>query len=294
MKQTEKQYLSLLRDLLDAPAIYNERTNTNCYTIINPQPFTYTQDDFPILTIRRTYWKSAVAEMLGYIRGYTSAADFRELGTKTWDANANENADWLNNPNRNGVDDMGLVYGAVGNAFFHHSFNDIFKAIYQRKDNRGLIWSFWNPDVFDKGCLRPCMYSHQFSIVNDTLYLTSTQRSCDVPLGLVFNMVQCWFLLYLTSTLTGLKFGHARHNIINAHMYENQKDAVMEMVCKQMLEHDVQFKFKDEVLQKIENNKGNLLWAMAFANSCSIDDFELIGYDKLDIPPMENKIPFSV
>lgn len=64
-------------------------------------------NQFPLITTRKSYWKAAIAEFLGYIRGYDNAADFRALGTKTWDANANENAAWLANPHRRGVDDMG-------------------------------------------------------------------------------------------------------------------------------------------------------------------------------------------
>lgn len=294
ISKTERQYVQLLKDLLDAPLVRNERTGTACHTIINPQSFTYTADDFPALTIRRSYWKSAVAEMLGYIRGYTSAKDFRELGTKTWDANANQNPAWLANPHRAGVDDMGLVYGAVGNSFTGLSFADIMRAIHARQDNRGLIWSFWNPDLFDKGCLRPCMYSHQFSIVDDTLYLTSTQRSCDVPLGLTFNMIQCWFLLYLVCALTGLKFGHARHNIVNAHIYENQVDAVREMIANPLLPRNIKFQHVDQIAGRVRMGVEDIDNALLFINNCDVSDFELLGYDELDVPMLKNKIPFSV
>ena len=67
------------------------------------------KNEFPLITTRKSYWKAAIAELIGYIRGYDNAADFRSLGTKTWDANANENVSWLNNPARQGKDDMGRV-----------------------------------------------------------------------------------------------------------------------------------------------------------------------------------------
>lgn len=72
---------------------------------------------FPLVTTRKSFWKAAVAELLGYIRGYDNAEDFRKLGTKTWDANANLNDAWLNNPYRKGEDDMGRVYGVQGRAW---------------------------------------------------------------------------------------------------------------------------------------------------------------------------------
>ena len=66
---------------------------------------------FPIITTKRVYWKSAFAEMIGFLRGYSSAADFRKLGCKVWDQNANENTQWLSNPYRHGQDHLGRVYG---------------------------------------------------------------------------------------------------------------------------------------------------------------------------------------
>ena len=67
-----------------------------------------------MLPLEKVFWRSAIAELIGYIRGYDSAADFRKLGAKTWDANANENTDWLNNPYRKGIDDCDLIYGKLG------------------------------------------------------------------------------------------------------------------------------------------------------------------------------------
>ena len=76
----------------DGEWIENERTGKRCKTLINVD---LEYDFCPLVTTRKSYWKSAVAEFVGYLKGYSSAADFRLLGTKTWDANANENEAWL-------------------------------------------------------------------------------------------------------------------------------------------------------------------------------------------------------
>ncbi|MBF4244507.1 thymidylate synthase [Vibrio anguillarum] len=113
-----KQYLELCQRIVDEGVwIENERTAKRCLTVVNAD-LTYDvgQNQFPLVTTRKSFWKAAVAELLGYIRGYDNAADFRALGTKTWDANANLNAAWLNNPYRKGKDDMGRVYGVQGRA----------------------------------------------------------------------------------------------------------------------------------------------------------------------------------
>lgn len=225
-----KQYLDLAQRIIDEGTwIANSRTGKRCLTLINADlTYDVAGNKFPIITTRKSYWKAAIAELLGYIRGYDNAAQFRALGTKTWDANANENAVWLANPVRKGADDMGRVYGVQGRAWLKPSggtidqlqkiVDDLSKGV----DDRGEILSFYNPGEFELGCLRPCMHTHTFSLLNDTLYLTSYQRSCDVPLGLNFNQIQVFALLALMAQITGHKPGLAYHKIVNAHIYEDQ------------------------------------------------------------------------
>lgn len=107
-----KQYLDLCnRVITEGVWVTNERTGKRCLTVINAD-FEYDLRDgkFPVLTTKKVAWRPAIAEMLGYLRGYTSAAQFRAIGCNTWNANANENKAWLANPFRKGVDDMGAAY----------------------------------------------------------------------------------------------------------------------------------------------------------------------------------------
>jgi len=109
-----KQYLELCKRIIEEGEwVENARTGKRCLTLVNAElTYNVADNEFPLVTTRKSYWKSAIAELLGYIRGYSNAADFRALGTRTWDANANQNEAWLNNPYRKGEDDMGRVYGA--------------------------------------------------------------------------------------------------------------------------------------------------------------------------------------
>lgn len=173
----EQDYLNLCNRILEEGEwVVNERTGKRCLTVINAD-FVYTPDDAPLLTVKQSFPVSATAELLGYLRGYTYADQFADIGSPTWFANANETEAWLNNPHRKGENHIGECYGAIGRNFgggdlLQKVYSDLSKGL----DDRGEILTFWKPDEFHKASLRPCMYSHHFSILGNTLHLTSHQR----------------------------------------------------------------------------------------------------------------------
>jgi thymidylate synthase len=282
-----QQYLELCERIIhEGQWIENRRTGKRCLTVINADlTYNVAANEFPLVTTRKSYWKSAIAELIGYLRGYSSAADFRALGTITWDANANENREWLNNPYRNGEDDMGRVYGVQGRSWqkpdggvidqLRKIVDDISNGI----DDRGEILTFYNPGEFHMGCLRPCMHTHTFSLVGETLYLTSSQRSCDVPLGQSFNQVQVFTFLKLMAQLTGTRPGAAYHKIVNAHIYEDQLELMRDVQLKRTPYAPPRLHINPEIqtLEDIET------WV-------TLDDFEVSGYKHHE--PI--KYPFSV
>jgi thymidylate synthase len=282
-----KQYLALCQRIIDEGVwVENKRTGKKCLTVINADlTYDVANGVFPLVTTRKSFYKSAIAEMLGYLRGYDNAADFRQAGTTTWDANANDNQDWLANPFRKGQDDCGFIYGKVARNFPKPDggsidlLKNIIDDLTQGIDNRGEILTFYHPGVFHMGCLRPCMYSHHFSLLGDTLYLNSTQRSCDVPLGLNFNMVQVYFLLALVAQITGKKAGQAFHKIVNAHIYEDQL----------ALMRDVQLKRTPYPSPKLIINP-DIKTLHDVETWVTVDDFKVEGYESH--PAI--KYPFSV
>jgi thymidylate synthase len=282
-----KQYLDLAQRIIaEGTWIANSRTGKRCLTLINADlAYDVAGNKFPIITTRKSYWKAAIAELLGYIRGYDNAAQFRALGTKTWDANANENAVWLANPVRKGADDMGRVYGVQGRAWLKPNggtidqLKKIVDNLAKGVDDRGEILSFYNPGEFDLGCLRPCMHTHTFSLLNDTLYLTSYQRSCDVPLGLNFNQIQVFTLLALMAQITGHKPGMAYHKIVNAHIYEDQL-ALMRDVQLTRSPFESPALIINPAIKSLHDLE---TWV-------TLDDFEVQGYQHCD--PIQ--YPFSV
>jgi len=282
-----KQYLNLCQRIVDEGVwVENKRTGKKCLTVINADlTYDVASGEFPLVTTRKSFYKSAIAEMIGYIRGYDNASDFRKLGTKTWDANANENADWLANPYRKGTDDCGFIYGKLGRNFPKPDggsidlLSNIVEHLSKGVDDRGEIYTFYHPGVFDMGCLRPCMYSHHFSLLGDTLYLNSTQRSCDVPLGLNFNMVQAYFLLAIIAQITNKKPGQVFHKIVNAHIYEDQLE----------LMRDVQLKREPIAAPKLIINP-DIKSLKDLETWVTLDDFDVEGYEHH--PAI--KYPFSV
>ena len=287
INRPEQQYLQLCQRIVDEGEwVHNERTGINCLTVINADlDYDVGNNEFPLVTTRKSFYKAAIAELLGYLRGYSSAADFRAIGCNTWNANANENQAWLNNPHRRGEDDMGRVYGVQGRAWqkpdgstldqLRKVINNLSKGI----DDRGEIVTFYNPGEFELGCLRPCMHTHTFSLLVDILYLTSYQRSCDVPLGLNFNQIQCFVLLALVAQITGHKPGKAYHKIVNAHIYENQLE----------LMRDEQLTRQPYAVPSLHINP-DIRSLADIEDWVSKDDFKVEGYQSH--PPI--KYPFAV
>ncbi len=282
-----KQYLELCQRIVDEGTwIENKRTGKRCLTVINAElNYDVAANEFPLITTRKSFWKAAIAELLGYIRGYDNAADFRAIGCNTWNANANDNQAWLDNPHRKGEDDMGRVYGVQGRAWakpdggFVDQLKKIIEDLKNGIDDRGEILSFYNPGEFHMGCLRPCMHTHTFSLLGDTLHLTSYQRSCDVPLGLNFNQVQVFVLLALVAQITGNKPGKAYHKIVNAHIYEDQ----LELMRDVQLKREPFASPKLIINPKIKTLEDLETWV-------TMDDFEVEGYECH--PPIA--YPFSV
>ncbi|WP_415912927.1 thymidylate synthase [Neptuniibacter sp. QD37_11] len=272
----EQDYLDLNRHVIeDGIWIKNKRTGVRCKTIDRCM-FLYdaSQGHLPVVTTRYGPYKTAIAEMLGYLRGYNSAAQFRAIGCKTWDANANKTKAWLANPHRKGEDDMGRPYGSQGRDWRGPEGQSIdqLRKVYENLkngiDDRGEIVTYWNPGEFDRSCLRPCMHTFNFTLIDGELSLNCFQRSNDLPLGTVANMVQAVIFLQLMAQITGNKPKDVLHVLVNCHIYENQLD----------LMRDVQLERKPFPMPKIKINP-NIKTLEDLETWVTTDDFELVGYE---------------
>lgn len=282
----DMDFRNLLQDIINnGVMVHNDRTGRDCLTIPSATLHYNTKKEYaPLSFMKRSFPVAATAEIIGYLRRYEWATQFADIGTNTWFTNANETEAWLKNPNRLGENHLGKVYGA---ALDDHELPELFDKLERHYDDRGLAIDFWRPEKFHLGCLRPCMFRHQFTILGDTLHLTSTQRSCDSALGLNFNSIQPFVLLKLFARCAGLKAGEVTHNITNVHIYDTHIDKV-----KQML--DVESKTLaavynvDKVTPQIEIAD----WVQSFDDIVNSDrharDYIVVsGYPSSDIPKID-------
>jgi thymidylate synthase len=203
-----KNYHQMLADTMDHGINqFNIRTGKTCRTNVGYQLRFDLADGFPAITTKKLAFKSMVGELLGFFRGYDNAADFRALGCRIWDQNANETQSWLDNPNRKGTDDLGRIYGCQwtdwkdrrivdintgdinngeyarllrrgykhvmdqhGRALMERSINQLenaLRTLLTNPSDRRIIVSAWNPAELDLMALPPCHMDYRFVAFED-------------------------------------------------------------------------------------------------------------------------------
>lgn len=245
-----KQYLALLKEVLHTGQREPNRTGIDTLTIPGAMLKFDMRDGFPAVTTKQLAFKQVVGELIGFLRGHDSAADFRALGCKVWDQNANENAAWLKNPRRNGVDDLGRIYGTQWRDFRYEnsesglviSIDQIATALEQVRHNptsRRIIVNAWNPgEVADEyAALPPCHVLFQLMPRSDnTLHMMMYMRSCDMFLGVPFNIASYALLLHLFAAWSGRTPATLTMALADVHIYENH----LSQVCEQLTREPMQ------------------------------------------------------
>lgn len=180
------------------------------------------QRSFPLLQLKETLTKSIIAELIGFLRGYTHNGEFEALGTKIWSEWAQEDGY------------LGPIYGAQWRNWNGLGIDQLAEAIDKIKNaphDRRIMVSAWNVDEIKFMALPPCHYAFQFHCDRDNkLDLLWNQRSCDVFLGLPFNIASYAILLHIIAKLTGREPGRLIGSIGNFHLYENQVKGAHEVL----------------------------------------------------------------
>ena len=123
---------------------------------------------------------------------------------------------------------IGEAYGYIVNKY--KGVDRVLDIIKNHPEARDNVMSLWYNCHLDKGVLRPCVWSHEVDITNGTLNMYVHQRSCDVPLGLPFNVTQFAALMHLYARVGGYKVGTLSWSIKDAHIYVNQVEKIKELI----------------------------------------------------------------
>lgn len=215
-----KQYIDLLRRVLDEGVEKRDRTGTGTISLFGHQMRFRMEDGFPCLTTKRLHLKSIIHELLWFLRGDTNVAYLQENGVRIWNEWADERGD------------LGHIYGYQWRSWpdyeggFIDQISEAVETIKHNPDSRRIIVSSWNVADLKNMNLPPCHAFFQFYVSDGRLSLQLYQRSADIFLGVPFNIASYALLLLMMAQVTGLKAGDFIHTLGDAHIYLNHLDQV--------------------------------------------------------------------
>ena len=210
-----KQYLDLLRHVLDHGTRKEDRTGTGTLSIFGHQMRFDLAAGFPLLTTKKLHVKSITYELLWFLRGDTNIRYLNDHGVTIWNEWADE------------AGDLGPVYGHQWRSWptpDGGQIDQIAQLIAQIRanpDSRRLIVSAWNVAEVGRMALPPCHCLFQFYVADGRLSCQLYQRSADIFLGVPFNITSYALLTLMVAQVTGLKPGEFIHTFGDAHLYLN-------------------------------------------------------------------------
>jgi thymidylate synthase len=221
-----RQYLDLMRHILDHGTRKEDRTGTGTLSVLGPQLRFDLQAGFPLLTTKRVHLKSIIHELLWFLKGETNTRYLKENGVSIWDEWADENGE------------LGPVYGYQWRSWpasDGRHIDQISKVIGEIKANpnsRRLLVSAWNVADLDKMALMPCHAFFQFYMADGKLSCQLYQRSADLFLGVPFNIASYALLTLMVAQVCGLKPGEFVHALGDTHLYLNHLDQAREQLAR--------------------------------------------------------------
>ena len=235
-----KQYLDLLRDILDRGVIRGDRTGTGTRSIFGAQLRFDLSKGFPLVTTRKVFFKGVIRELLWFLAGDTNIKYLTDHNVHIWDAWADEKGD------------LGPVYGAQWRAWQTpdgrriDQISNVVNQIRKNPNSRRHIVSAWNPAVLPDETISPqenvrlgraalasCHALFQFYAADGRLSCLLYQRSTDCPVGQVFNIAQYALLTHLVAHQCDLAPGDFVWTGGDCHIYLNQIDGVQEQLKRE-------------------------------------------------------------
>lgn len=211
----ERQYLNLLRDILENGARRDDRTGTGTLGVFGRQMRFDLAKGFPLLTTKKLHLRSIIVELLWFLRGETNIRYLKDNGVSIWD-------EWAD-----AEGELGPVYGKQWRSWTAPDgrvIDQIEKLVHGLKttpNSRRHIVSAWNPADVDDMALPPCHCLFQFFVADGKLSCQLYQRSADVFLGVPFNIASYALLTMMMAQVTGLEPGEFVHTFGDAHLYLN-------------------------------------------------------------------------
>jgi len=237
-----KTYLDSLQYILDHGEERKDRTGVGILGVFGLQQRYNLRETFPAVTTKKLAFKSCLSELLWFIEGSSDEHRLREIlygseapkKTTIWTANAE--ADYWK-PRARYPGDLGRVYGVQWRDFGGvDQIKELIKGIKEDPYSRRHILSAWNPGELDQMALPPCHCFAQFYVSsNNELSCQMYQRSCDMFLGVPFNIASYSLLTHMVAQVCGLRVGEFVHVLGDAHIYLNHLEQVKEQLKREPL-----------------------------------------------------------
>ncbi|MFB5758855.1 thymidylate synthase [Paenibacillus medicaginis] len=215
-----KNYLDLLKDILEHGTDKNDRTGTGTRSVFGRQLRFDLTEGFPLVTTKRIHLKSVIHELLWFLRGDTNIAYLKEHGVTIWDEWADENGD------------LGPVYGSQWRSWQTpdgrtiDQIVNVIDSIKNNPDSRRHMVSAWNVAEIEQMKLPPCHFVFQFYVADGKLSCMLTMRSVDTFLGLPFNIASYALLTHMVAQQCGLEAGEFIWSGGDVHIYSNHFEQV--------------------------------------------------------------------
>lgn len=213
-----KQYLEVLKDIMENGQDANNRTGIYARKVFGRQMRFDLSQGFPLVTTKKTYLRAIIHELIWLLSGNTNIKYLHDNNVTIWDEWADENGN------------LGPVYGHQWRNFNSQGIDqikDVIERIKKNPQDRRLIVSAWNPAQIEEMALPPCHAFFQFDVTPDgKLNCMLYQRSCDMFLGVPFNIASYSLLTMMIAQVCGLEAGEFVHTLGNAHIYSNHFDQV--------------------------------------------------------------------
>lgn len=210
-----KQYLDLMRHVLENGVQKQDRTGTGTRSIFGHQMRFDLAEGFPLVTTKKMHLKSIIYELLWFLRGDTNIRYLNEHGVTIWDEWADANGE------------LGPVYGSQWRSWPTPSgetvdqISNLIEQIRHNPDSRRLIVSAWNVAEIEQMKLPPCHCLFQFYVADGRLSCQLYQRSADLFLGVPFNIASYALLTMMIAQVCDLQPGEFIHTLGDAHLYAN-------------------------------------------------------------------------